>query len=133
MDLLTPASTSLDKVIADGGYYSAEKSQDFYEKGIIPVIPPPASSVVHNQNDLSSWHDKIVSYIQEKGTVYAFHKKYGYGIRSKIEAQFSRIKRCIGSSLKTIRIDSQKREAIIIGNILNLWNSFGKPVSVKIP
>jgi hypothetical protein len=133
MDLLTPASTSLDKVIADGGYYSAEKSQDFYDKGIIPVIPPPASSVVHNQNDLSSWHDKIVSYIQEKGTVYAFHKKYGYGIRSKIEAQFSRIKRCIGSSLKTIRIDSQKREAIIIGNILNLWNSFGKPVSVKIP
>jgi hypothetical protein len=133
MDLLRPEFVVTDKLIADGGYYSAEKSQDLYEQGVIPVIPPPAHSVVHNQNDPSSWHDKIVSYIKEKGTVYAFHKKYGYGIRSKIEAQFSRIKRCIGSSLKTINLDSQKREAIVIGNILNLWNSFGKPITVKIP
>ena len=80
LDLLMPKSITTDKVIADGGYYSAEKSQDLYEKGITPVI-----------------------------------------------------KRCIGSSLKTIKIESQKREAITIGNILNLWNSFGKPITVKIP
>lgn len=79
----------------------------------------------------SSWHNKIISYIKDKGTVYAFHKKYGYGARALVEAQFFLIKRCIGSSLKTIKIESQKREAIIIGNILNLWNSFGKPITVK--
>jgi hypothetical protein len=133
MDLLMPESIITDKVIADGGYYSAEKSQELYENGIIPVIPPPAHSVVHNQENPSSWHDKAVNYINEKGTVYAFHKKYGYGVRALVEAQFSRIKRCIGSSLKTIKIESQKREAIIIGNILNLWNSFGRPITVKIP
>ena len=132
MDLLMPESIIADKIIADGGYYSAEKSQDLFEKGITPVIPPPVSSVVHNQEDPSSWHDKIVNYIKEKGTVYAFHKKYGYGARALVEAQFSRIKRCIGSSLKTIKLESQKREAVIIGNILNLWNSFGMPITIKI-
>ncbi len=88
---------------------------------------------VHNPEEMSSWHDKTVHYIKEKGTIYAFHKKYGYGVRALVEAQFSRIKRCIGSSLKTIKIESQKREAVVIGNILNLWNSFGKPITVKIP
>ena len=131
MDLLMPESVNVDKVIADGGYYSAQKSQSLYEKGIIPVIPPPANSEVHDSQRLS-WHDQIVGYIKDKGT-YAFHKKYGYGIRAKVEAQFSRMKRCIGSSLKTIKLESQKRETIIIGNILNLWNSFGKPITVKIP
>ena len=132
MDLLMPESVVTNKLIADGGYYSAEKSQELFEKGITPVIPLPASSVVHDQNHISSWHDKIVTYIKEKGTVYAFHKKYGYGARALVEAQFSRIKRCIGSSLKTIKIESQKREVVVIGNILNLWNSFGKPITVKI-
>ncbi|AFC71694.1 putative transposase IS4 (plasmid) [Rickettsia australis str. Cutlack] len=50
----------------------------------------------------------------------------------RIEAQISRIKRCIGSSLLTKKISSQKHEAIIISNIINLWNSFGKCVAVKI-
>jgi len=131
MDLLMTDGLNIDKVIADGGYYSAQKSQSLHDKGITPVIPPPANSEVHDPQRLS-WHDQIVGYIKDKGT-YAFHKKYGYGIRAKVEAQFSRLKRCIGSSLKTIKIESQKREAIIIDNILNLWNSFGKPITVKIP
>ncbi|KIJ88212.1 transposase [Rickettsia asembonensis] len=64
--------------------------------------------------------------------MYAFYKKYCYGIRALIEAQISRIKRCIGSSLLTKKISSQKREAIVITNIINLWNSFGKCVTVTI-
>lgn len=47
-------------------------------------------------------------------------------------AQFSRIKRCIESSLLTEKEDSKKVEGIIIGNIINFWNSFGRPVTVKI-
>lgn len=58
--------------------------------------------------------------------------KYGYGKRSLVEAQISCIKRCIGTSLLTQRIDSQKREGIVIANIINKWNSFGKCISVKI-
>jgi hypothetical protein len=71
------------------------------------------------------------SIYQEKGTVYTFHKKYGQGVRALVEAQFSRIKRCIGSSLKTQRIKSKKQEGAIIGNIINKWNSFEKCICVK--
>jgi Transposase DDE domain len=122
---------SVDKVIADGAYYSIERAERLQRKGIIPVIPPPSHAVVHGQAD-TTWYDRIVQYIKDKGIVYAFHKKYGYGARSLVEAQISRIKRCIGSLLKTQKDEPQKREGIIIANIINRWNSFGRCVSVKI-
>lgn len=128
---LIPNDIAVDKIIADGGYYSIDGVERLCLNGITPVIPPPRDAVIHNKAG-SIWHDKIISYIETKGTVYAFHKKYGYGLRALIEAQFSRIKRCIGSSLLTENDDSKKTEGIIIGNIINLWNSFGRPVTVKI-
>ena len=119
-DVLIPSDTAIDKIIADGGYYSIDGVERLHLKGITPVIPPPRDAVVRGKLG-SVWHDKIVNYINDKGTVYAFHKKYGYGIRALIEAQFSRIKRCIGSSLLTERDNSKKTEGIIIGNVINLW------------
>jgi hypothetical protein len=130
-EILIPNDIAIDKIIADGGYYSIEGVERLYLSGITPVIPPPRDAVIRGKPD-SSWHDKIVSYIETKGTVYAFHKKYGYGVRALIEAQFSRIKRCIGSSLLTENDTSKKAEGSIIGNIINLWNSFGQCESVKI-
>ena len=123
-DALIPSDMAIDKVIADGGYYSIDGVERLYLNGITPVIPPPCNAVIHDKTD-AVWHDKIVNYIKRKGAVYAFHKKYGYGVRALIEAQFSRIKRCIGSSLLTERDNSKKTEGVIIGNIINLWNSFG--------
>lgn len=131
-DLFPEEGSNIEKVTADKGYYSIEGVEALYKKGIIPVIPPPDHSVVHNQ-PTTTWHDKIVQYIKDKGSIYAFHKKYGYGKRSLVESQISRLKRCIGDTLKTQKIDSQKREAIIIANILNKWNSFGKCLTVKNP
>ena len=128
---LIPSNIAIVKVIADGGYYSIEGVERLYLNGITPVMPPPRDAVIRGKPD-SSWHDKIVSYIKTKGTVYAFHKKYGYGLRALIEAQFSRIKRCVGFRLLTERDSSKKTEGIIIGNIINLWNLFGQCQSVKI-
>ena len=130
-DKIIPSDIAIDKIIADGGYYSIDGVERLYLNGITPVIPPPRDSVIRGKAD-AFWHDKIVNYIKRKGTVYAFHKKYGYGIRALVEAQFSRIKRCIGSSLLTERDNSKKTEGIIIGNIINLWNAFGQCQAVKI-
>jgi hypothetical protein len=63
---------------------------------VTPVIPPPAHAVVHS-NDQTCWHDQIAKYIDKKN-IYAFHKKYGYGVRALVEAQISRINRCIGAT-----------------------------------
>lgn len=43
----------------------------------------------------------------------------------------ARIKRCIGARLLTRRLESQQREGVIIANLVNLWNSFGKAVCAK--
>ena len=132
-NLLAAAKSNIavNALLGDGGYYCKDMSERLINQGITPVIPPPKHSVV-TENQEHPWHNKIVQYIKDKGTVYAFHKKYGYGQRSLVEAQFSRIKRCIGERLLTHKLASQKNEGIIIANIINLWNSFGKCHAVKI-
>lgn len=65
----------VDRVIADGGYYSIDGVEGLNTQGITPVIPPPRHSVIHGK-PRTSYHDKIVQYVQDKGTIYAFHKKY---------------------------------------------------------
>jgi hypothetical protein len=129
MDAVLPAEVPLDRVIADGAYYSIERAEALSGVGVTPVIPPPAHAVVHGE-ERTRWHDQIVKYIKDKG-IYAFHRKYGYGVRSLVEAQISRIKRCIGERLLTQKLASQEGEGVIIANIINLWNAFGKPVCVK--
>jgi hypothetical protein len=128
---LIPNDINVEKFIADGGYYSIDILNELHDMGIIPVIPPPAHAVTHGEKG-TEHHDKIVQYIEDKGTVYAFYNKYDYNVRSRVEAQFSRIKRCIGESFKTHELESQKTEGIIISNIINLWNSFGTCTSVKV-
>ena len=68
--------------------------------------------------------------MQDK-TIDVSHKKYDYGLRSLVEAQISHIKRCIGATLLTQILESQKREGIVVANIINLWNAFGRPISAK--
>lgn len=129
MELILPDLLPVAKLFADGTYYCIERNERLLQTGILPVIPPPSHAVVHG-NGSTAWHDKIVQYIADKG-IYAFHKKYDYGMRSLVEAQFSRIKRYIRSRLLTQKEESQHQEGIIIANILNLWNSFGQASSFK--
>jgi len=116
MDTLLPAGLPMDQVIADGAYYSIERTEAFSHAGVTPVIPPPAHAVVHGHKD-TRWHDQIVKYIQYNG-IYAFHKEYGYGLRSRVEAQISHIKRCIDAPLLTQKIASQESEVVIIATSL---------------
>jgi hypothetical protein len=130
MNRILPTDIPIDRVIADGAYYSIERAEALNGRGIVAVIPPPSHAVVHAHEN-TGLHDRTVQYIKNKGSVYAFHKKYGYGLRSLVEAQISRIKRCIGAKLLTQKLESQKREGVVIADIINLWNSFGRPVSVR--
>lgn len=78
----------------------------------------------------TGWHDQTVIYIEKKG-MHAFRKKYGNGQRSLVEAQISRVQRCIGARLLTRKLESQQREGVTTANLLNLWNSVGRCVCVK--
>jgi hypothetical protein len=51
---------------------------------VTPVISTPAHAVVHG-SEQTRWHDQIVKYIEYKG-IHAFYNKYGYGLRSRVEA-----------------------------------------------
>ncbi|MEM5372799.1 transposase [Paraburkholderia azotifigens] len=129
LNAVLAVEANVDGVIADGAYYSIAQTEAWSACGVLPVIPPPANAVVHNR-PATRWHDHLVRYIKDKG-IHAFRSKYGYGQRALVEAQISRIKRCIGARLLTRNIESQQREGVIIANLVNLWNSFGKAICVK--
>jgi hypothetical protein len=77
MDAVLPADVPLERVIANGAYYSIERTEALSGAGVTPVIPPPAHAVVHG-NDQTRWHDQIVKYIEDKG-IYAFQKNTATG------------------------------------------------------
>jgi hypothetical protein len=54
MDAILPADLPVDRVIADGAYYSIERGEALSRAGITPVIPPPAHAVVHGDGQTSS-------------------------------------------------------------------------------
>ncbi|CAE6872017.1 IS5 family transposase ISAzba3 [Paraburkholderia domus] len=128
LDLLLPQVGKIDRLIADTAYYQIERIEQLLASGVVPVIPPKADAVDYAKQN--RWHDQLVRYLKEKGQ-YAFQNKYGYGLRARVEAQFSRIKRCIGDTLLTRRIASQTQEGRAIANLINQWNAFGQARCVK--
>lgn len=53
MDDLIPEEVPmlLEKVVADGGYYSKEVVEELSNKGIIPAIPPPSHDTVQGKGN----------------------------------------------------------------------------------
>lgn len=124
-----PDGGLVERVIADGAYDRSEGTGAMMSSGIVPVIAPP-SHAVSGPQETGRWHDRVVGYIRAKG-VHAFQKKYGDGQRALIEAQISRIKRCIGARRLTRRTRSQDNEGVAIANLINRWNAFGWGVCAK--
>ncbi|MDH6153285.1 MULTISPECIES: transposase [Paraburkholderia] len=77
MERVLPADLPVDCLIADGAYYSIERAEELSRSGVLPIIPPPSHAVVHGEEQ-TRWHDKIVSYIREKG-IYAFTRNTAMG------------------------------------------------------
>lgn len=99
LNAMMAVNANVDCVIADGAYYSIAQNEAWSACGVLPVIPPPANAVVHDQ-PATRWHDHLVRYIKDKG-IHAFRNKYEHGQRAQVESQISRIKRCIGARLLT--------------------------------
>jgi hypothetical protein len=128
LDLLLPQVGEIDRLIADKAYYQIERNEQLIASGVVPVIPPKADAVDDPRQD--RWHDQLVRYLKEKGQ-YVFQNRYGYGLRARVEAQFSRIKRCLGDALLTRRMASQVQEGRVIACLINQWNAFGQARCVK--
>jgi hypothetical protein len=105
MDAILPVDLLVNRIIAGVAYSSIERTEALSRAGVRPVIPLPAHAVMHGGED-TCLYDAIAKYIQDEG-IYAFHKKYRYGLLAQVEAQISRTKRCTGATLLTQKIASQ--------------------------
>ncbi|MDR6504225.1 hypothetical protein J2785_007423 [Burkholderia ambifaria] len=60
LDVVLTVDAPVDCVIADGAYYSIAQTEAWSACGVLPVIPPPANAVVHDQRT-TRWHDQIAA------------------------------------------------------------------------
>ncbi|KWB32232.1 hypothetical protein [Burkholderia ubonensis] len=49
LDAVLAVNANVDCVIADGAYYCIAQTEAWSACGVLPVIPPPANAVVHDQ------------------------------------------------------------------------------------
>jgi hypothetical protein len=119
-----------DRVIADGAYHSIERAEALNGRGTVAVIPPSSHAVVHG-HEAPNCMTRRCDTSRITAAFMRFTKSTATDCGLLVEAQISRIKRCIGSKLLTQKLESQAREGVVIANIINLWNSFGRPVAVK--
>jgi hypothetical protein len=58
MDPVLPADVPPNRVIAVGAFYSIERAEALSGAGVMPVIAPPAHTVVHGE-ERTRWHAKV--------------------------------------------------------------------------
>ncbi|WP_370469741.1 transposase [Caballeronia sp. SBC2] len=51
MDRILPTDLPIDRVIADGVYYSIKRGEALGDRGIVAVIPPPSHAVAHGDEN----------------------------------------------------------------------------------
>lgn len=113
-------------VLGDSGYDGTEVLENFWKKGINPIIRPGRGSPKSDGGETHSIRQKHVNYIEEKG-VYAWQNKNKYGRRSKVENTFFRYKEIIGRKLRSRKWSNQEAETHLGCCILNMVTKLGMP------
>jgi hypothetical protein len=123
-----PADLPVDRVIADGAYYSIDRTEALLRAGVTPVIPLPAHAFLHGGED-TRWHDETLNTSSTKGLC----------VPQEIRLWPARAGRSADLAHQAMHwrnpADAEDRLAgvrgVIIANLINLWNAFGKPVCVR--
>ncbi|CAE6866976.1 hypothetical protein R75465_08025 [Paraburkholderia aspalathi] len=122
-----PADVRTDRVLTNGACNCIERTEALSRAGATPAFhrrPTPSCKATTRLAGMTRSSDTF------RTKAYAFRKTCDYGSRSLVEAQFSRNKRSIGTTLLTQISASQQREGAIIAKLVNLWNAFGRPVCI---
>ena len=130
-DLLEQIETSVDKVVADGGYESFDNFESIKAIGAEPVIPPRSDARIKQHGNSAKprlVRDEVVR-ARNKTTSKQWKKKTGYHIRSLVETAMYRFQCFFGSTLSAHKFESQLTEVIVKCSMMNKLTSLGMPVS----
>jgi hypothetical protein len=129
--LLDQIDAEVTSLTADGAYdgnavYDAVADR---HPGAAVIIPPRATAV---PNEITTTQrDRHIATIQKHGRM-GWQRRYGYNRRSLVETAIYRYKTIINRRLRARTLPTQRTEARIGCNLLNLMTYLGMPTSVRI-
>jgi len=130
-DLLKQYEGSIDKVGGDKGYDSYDCHEmvgNLGAKSAILLQRKAKERKPLREGETPLVRDNIVRRMNEVGRD-QWKEEEQYHKRSLVENAFFRYKTIFGDTLKSIRIESQKIEALVACNILNKFTEMGMPIS----
>lgn len=113
------ASSTIDKVIADGAYDSKKNFRFLDEAGIEPVIKVKSNSSPRAKGCMPR---KMVV-VEQLTDIKKWKKKHGYGMRWIAESAFSSIKRTFGEYVTSVRWNNIVNELLLKASICNMFIS----------
>lgn len=124
----------ISHVGGDGAYdkwksYEAIAAVDAY-----PVIPPMRNARIKQHGNCSGAplpRDENIRYVRRHGRK-KWKREHGYHLRSIAETAVYRFKRIIGGVLRAIKLEHQRVETRLGGQILNTMWSLGRPESYAV-
>lgn len=121
-------------VYADGAYDAFANHAAILARGARPVIPPRKGAAITPPRDLADpppTRAETVRRIAEIGRK-PWKKETGYHRRSLAETAMGRYKGVIGPALRAREFATQKTEAALGVQCLNVFTRLGMPISVKV-
>lgn len=123
-------ANKITTVKADSAYDRKPCYKTCYEYGIKPIIQPISSAAIKKQPifiDRNKAINIIKLFENHDDGITHWKKQMQYGKRSYAETFFSRFKKIFGFSMKNIDENNRKNELLIKCNIINEFNSLGRP------
>jgi hypothetical protein len=132
--LLEDIEDKIERCFGDGSYDDKQFRKKVLMKGAEAIVPPPRNATYKGSKD--GWRrkrDLDIAAIHILGADETARKLWkrliGYHKRSLAETTFSRIKRILGSNLKTRQFENQKVECQVKCLVMNKMLSLGMPKS----
>jgi hypothetical protein len=132
LDLIDEVEGDIASFTADAAYDTLAIYEAAAAHGAKVVVPPIKTATrSHQRRFRSSARDRTIMRVQEIGRR-QWKKESGYHRQARVENAFFRYKSSIGDRLRARHPKSQKAEALIACNILNLMTALARPESFAI-
>lgn len=127
-----PADIALVKVFGDGAYDMLECYQSVEKHKAQLVTPPRISAVIHDDIPELTLRNQAVRMMKadpEHG-LKQWKEQTAYHTRSLVESMMWRLKSAFGERVRNRKLDTQKTQTLVRLGLLNLFNSYGRSLSV---
>lgn len=131
LDVIDAVPGEIQTITGDAAYDAIAIYDAGACRGAKVIVPPVRTAAVSKRGRRSPSRDRTIQRVKKVGRR-RWKKESGYHRQGTVENAFFRYKSIIGDRLRARHPESQRTEAALACNVLNLMLKVGRPMSVAI-